>query len=80
MVVSREEIAYGDIQPHLDGDDGDAEITWIDRAKQPQSVPVEPQGTEDSCQGTLEDIELVPVLFHAGGGEQVIASVEFGCR
>ena len=50
-------------------------LTWIDRQLLPQSVPIL-AGNQ-----TIQDrIEIAPGLFYAGGGEQITATVEFGCR
>lgn len=50
-------------------------ITWIDRQPLPLSVPfAEPNQT------LLQDFEIAPGLIYAGGGEQIAATAEFGCR
>lgn len=51
-------------------------ITWIDRQPLPMSVPKLPQVETQ----LLENIEIVPGIIYAGGGEQVAATAEFACR
>jgi hypothetical protein len=74
-LVTREEVPLADIEQYLEH----PEITWIDRQPLPQSVPVL-KDDGDKCRSFLEKIEILPGLYYAGGGEQVVASAEFGCR
>ncbi|KAK3696519.1 hypothetical protein LTR37_017937 [Vermiconidia calcicola] len=80
-LVSREEIPDADIERFLalPADSNQTLITWIDRQPLPRSVPVY-EVKEDTCIEILEEIEIAPSVYYAGGGEQVVASAEFGCR
>ena len=80
-LVSREEIPVAEIQRLLTApkDNSKAVITWIDRQPLPRSVPVI-QVDSETCVDVWQQIEIVPGIFYAGGGEQVIANAEFGCR
>ena len=78
-LVSRDEVLFEEIVKYLKADSKEQPISWIDRQPLPRSVPVlDP--SEGSCRSVLEQIEIAPGLYYAGGGEQVIASAEFGCR
>ncbi|KAK5174274.1 uncharacterized protein LTR77_001354 [Saxophila tyrrhenica] len=72
-IVSREEIAFTDIQQYLEAP---ANITWIDVQPLPRSVPVK----TGKCRRLVENLEVAPGVFYAGAGEQVIASADIGCR
>ena len=81
-LTSRQEIPDSEIIQYLSpGRDGSSpEITWIDRQPLPRSVPVVGNGDFFTCRQLLEDIEIAPNIFYAGGGEQVAATADFGCR
>lgn len=79
-LISREEIQLEQIEKYLTDSDDRPVITWIDRQPLQQTVPVLPDPHEKGCMSVLEQIEIAPNLYYAGGGEQIIASAEFGCR
>lgn len=77
-IVSREVLSNEEIGSYLTKDTDDPTeplISWIDRQPLPASVP-----TVEDFDDLLEDVEIAPGLFYAGGGEQVVAIAEFGCR
>ena len=78
-IVSTEEIPDTSIEKYLmpmEDDDFAPVISWIYRENLPKSVAV----ASDSFRDLLEEIEILPNVYYAGGGEQVIASAEFACR
>lgn len=63
---------------HINTDDDDPTtpaITWVYRESLPRSVPKQARK-----QTLLEKLELARGLWYAGGGEQVLPTVEVGCR
>lgn len=50
-------------------------ITWINREYLPNSVP-----RLDRTVKIQDKIEIQPGLFYAGGGAQVVDTIDFGCR
>lgn len=82
-LVSREEIPDTTIEQYLierEDETYTPPISWIYREVLPKSVPVVIPESGEWCRTVLEDFEVMPNIFYAGGGEQVIASAEFGCR
>ena len=81
-LVSREEIPYNEIEKYLTEPEECCRpvISWIDTEAQPKSVPIAAGGLDGGCRTTLEKFEIAPGIYYAGGGEQVIASAEMGCR
>jgi hypothetical protein len=80
-LTSREEIPEAEIEKMLltPNQPNDQKITWIDKRPFPQSIPITEAYT-GQCKVLLENVEIAPNVFYAGGGEQVIGSAEFGCR
>ena len=80
-LTSREEIPEAEIEKMLltPNQPNEPKITWIDKRPFPQSIPIT-EAFADQCKVLLENIEIAPNVFYAGGGEQVIGSAEFGCR
>ena len=80
-LTSRGEIPETEIEKMLltPNQPNDSKITWIDKRPFPQSIPIT-EAYADQCKVLLENIEIAPNVFYAGGGEQVIGSAEFGCR
>ena len=79
-IISRKEIPFPNIEHCLETDQTSDRpiISWIDRAPFPRTVPV--VDLHDDCFNILEQIEIAPGIYYAGGGEQIVASAEFGCR
>lgn len=80
-LVSREEVPVPDIERFLLADKSfnGSIISWVHRQPLPKSVPVVDFEKEE-CEEILGEIEIAPRIYYAGGGEQVVASAEFGCR
>ena len=80
-LVSREEISFSDIEQFLLANESSTTpvISWIHQEPLPRSVPVL-EAEFGRCEEILEEIEIAPRIYYAGGGEQVVASAEFGCR
>lgn len=73
QLISDEEI--GRYLENVSDDPTKPVVTWIDRQPLPKSVP-----KADFKRGLVENLEIAPGLWYAGGGEQVAATAEFGCR
>lgn len=58
-----------------DDDPTTPSISWVYRESLPRSVPKQARN-----QTLLESLELARGLWYAGGGEQVLPTVEVGCR
>lgn len=80
-LTSRSEIAETEIEKMLLTPvvPTDPKIRWIDKRPFPQSISTT-EGSGGRCKVLLENIEIAPNVFYAGGGEQVIGSAEFACR
>lgn len=77
-LVSEQPITDDELGEYLELDVGPPTkpvISWISREPLFDSVP-----RLDANQTLLGDVEVEPGLFYAGAGEQVTATVEFGCR
>lgn len=82
-LVSREAIPDSTIEQYLlppENDPFTRLISWIHREVLPKSVPIVKADREKPCRTLLEDFEIAPRVYYAGGGEQVVAFAEFACR
>lgn len=83
-IISRKELSDQQIAQYFELPEPPAQpvtYTWINRQNLPNSVPLlKPKDLRKPCKDFLEDFEIAPRVWYAGGGEQVVAAAEFGCR